>query len=254
MPRECDNENCLRPTVAKGLCAPCYYAKRNAEARAARRAQSRPCQVCGADLAGRRPNAMYCSATCKNAAQENARREDVRRRHEGRRCVQCGQPLALDAAGKAKTCSRACGVAWQNAQRSQLRRALRDSRPPCARCGGQILPTRRLGVTYCSGKCKRAAAAAARRRERAPEYMRGYLYGISQDQYEAMLAAQAGACAICRTLDWGGKSGVPHVDHCHATGRVRGLLCAGCNNGLGNFVDDPTRLRAAADYLERAQA
>lgn len=80
--------------------------------------------------------------------------------------------------------------------------------------------------------------------------MRQYLYGLSQERYEALLAAQDGRCAICRTDDWPGKDHRPHVDHCHETGRVRGLLCDFCNRGLGLFGDDPARLRAAADYLE----
>lgn len=79
--------------------------------------------------------------------------------------------------------------------------------------------------------------------------MRQYLYGITPEQYAALLAAQDGLCAICRTDAWPGKG--PHVDHAHDTGRVRGILCGGCNNGLGRFADDPARLRAAAEYLER---
>jgi hypothetical protein len=72
-------------------------------------------------------------------------------------------------------------------------------------------------------------------------------YGISLQDYHAMLAQQHGACAICRrTFDR-----TPCVDHCHATDVVRGLLCSPCNQGLGCFDDDIDRMRAAADYLRR---
>jgi glycerol-3-phosphate dehydrogenase len=76
-------------------------------------------------------------------------------------------------------------------------------------------------------------------------------YGVTQERYEELLTAQEGRCAICRTddpddigLEW-------NVDHCHTTGRVRGLLCRRCNGGLGWFKDNPEALRAAADYVER---
>ncbi len=74
-------------------------------------------------------------------------------------------------------------------------------------------------------------------------------FGITVEDYERMLAAQAGRCAICNSTEPGGR-GVFHVDHDHATGTVRGLLCTNCNAGLGQFKDDPALLRAAANYLE----
>jgi RNase P subunit RPR2 len=77
-------------------------------------------------------------------------------------------------------------------------------------------------------------------------------YGISLAQFEAMLASQRHRCAICRTLLKGSRSA--HVDHDHETGRVRGILCNNCNNGLGRFQDSPTALRRAARYLETAAA
>lgn len=73
------------------------------------------------------------------------------------------------------------------------------------------------------------------------------LYGITQVDYDRMLEKQAGLCAICH----GPPVGKPFllVDHCHTTGKVRGLLCQSCNVGMGHFRDDPGRLEAAAMYL-----
>lgn len=74
-------------------------------------------------------------------------------------------------------------------------------------------------------------------------------YGVSLEDYELMLASQGGVCAICAEAP--GK-GVLHVDHCHTTGRVRGLLCHKCNKALGLFADSPERLHSAATYLRVA--
>lgn len=72
-------------------------------------------------------------------------------------------------------------------------------------------------------------------------------FGLSEADYEAMLQAQEGACALCRKRPDVGKHLA--VDHCHKTGRVRGLLCMLCNTALGKFNDDPERLRDAIAYL-----
>ena len=72
------------------------------------------------------------------------------------------------------------------------------------------------------------------------------VYGISLEDYDVMLERQNGACAIC-----GRKPNERlAVDHCHATGTVRGLLCAKCNSGLAFYQDNPERLLAAIAYLE----
>jgi hypothetical protein len=78
-------------------------------------------------------------------------------------------------------------------------------------------------------------------------------FGLTEAQYFAMVAEQDDRCKICGNHEERhDKRGVRYllsVDHCHATGKVRGLLCQECNKGLGAFDDDPARLRAAADYL-----
>jgi Autographiviridae endonuclease VII len=71
-------------------------------------------------------------------------------------------------------------------------------------------------------------------------------YGISLEGYRALEARQGHACAICRR-----PSRVLCIDHCHVTGRVRGLLCRKCNSALGFCDDDPRLLRAAMAYLRR---
>lgn len=72
-------------------------------------------------------------------------------------------------------------------------------------------------------------------------------YGISVEQYEELLLRQGGVCKICGNECSSGRR--LSVDHCHETGRVRGLLCVNCNHGVGKFNDDPERLEAAARYL-----
>ncbi len=77
-------------------------------------------------------------------------------------------------------------------------------------------------------------------------------YGVSLADYESMLSAQGGRCCICLCEPSSQAHGVFHVDHCHATGRVRGLLCRGCNHVLGHLKDDPSALRRAIAYLRAA--
>lgn len=110
-----------------------------------------------------------------------------------------------------------------------------------------------------------AVAIAAKWKKNNPgryeELNRKYLlaqFGITPEQYTAMHEAQGGKCAICaqpETLPNKKRAGARMlaVDHCHATGKVRALLCAACNTSLGQFKEDPALLRAAAAYLERYQ-
>lgn len=82
-------------------------------------------------------------------------------------------------------------------------------------------------------------------------------YGITLEQYNAMVEAQHGLCAICgkpETRLHLGKLKRLATDHCHERKKVRALLCHQCNTGIGSFGDDPAILRKAADYLESHRA
>jgi len=80
-------------------------------------------------------------------------------------------------------------------------------------------------------------------------------FGITAQEYEAMLESQKGVCALC------GQEEKEHdhrfkfkrrlaVDHNHSTGKIRGLLCARCNKGIGHFLDNPDLLQCAIEYLK----
>jgi DNA-directed RNA polymerase subunit M/transcription elongation factor TFIIS len=75
-------------------------------------------------------------------------------------------------------------------------------------------------------------------------------YGITVGQYDALLDRQDGKCAICAAKKPGGRTKMFFIDHCHSTGKVRGLLCMRCNTGLGLFLDNPKFLLNAISYLK----
>ena len=82
------------------------------------------------------------------------------------------------------------------------------------------------------------------------------LYGITYEEYEAMLEKQNGQCAICGTTDPSAQNNRQHfcVDHCHTTGQVRGLLCDQCNTALGKFKDNINYLENAITYLQQTKS
>lgn len=133
----------------------------------------------------------------------------------------------------------------------------------CSKCGiEKEIDQFYLDVRYKGGRMRQC-------KQCRNEYMEGYrqrnpLYarskhlknerGITLDQYKEMFDAQGGMCAVCEQEETQvTRKGIRRalaVDHCHESGRVRGLLCGRCNRGLGNFDDDSDRLRSAAAYLD----
>ena len=80
-------------------------------------------------------------------------------------------------------------------------------------------------------------------------------YGITAEDYYDMLSSQNGQCAVCKSEEVKNSrisSGKLFIDHCHDTGKVRGLLCSKCNHAIGLLNDDVDLLRKAIDYLNKS--
>lgn len=148
-------------------------------------------------------------------------------------CVRCHEPRGPD--GTSRHCPRHARemVNYIKDWRKRLR-----SEGKCLNCS-QVMPPSRRGKTLCK-KCNGKAAFR----------MRLAKYNITPAVFFQMVEDQDGQCAICAV-----KLGRNlHIDHCHKSGKVRGLLCSRCNTGLGSFMDSAGRLASARDYLIRAQS
>jgi hypothetical protein len=76
-------------------------------------------------------------------------------------------------------------------------------------------------------------------------------YGVDHEQYLQMIESQKNSCAICGSKNPGRNMNNWNIDHCHETGKVRGLLCHNCNAGLGHFKDSIDNLKNAIKYLKK---
>ena len=116
----------------------------------------------------------------------------------------------------------------------------------CARCRRSFVRPRGSDAKWCN-PCVTEVEAGP---DAAPIQSNRLLkYGLTRDDYEAMLRHQAGVCAVCHQTPV--NSGIFHIDHNHDTGQVRGLLCRRCNVGLGMFGDNPNLLMWASIYLRQ---
>ena len=99
------------------------------------------------------------------------------------------------------------------------------------------------------GVREKRIANVQRWKRKNPGHALKYKYGITQERFTQIKAAQDGKCAICGAIDGGGRG--LSVDHCHSSGEVRGLLCGNCNSALGLLKDDVSLLLSAVQYLSR---
>lgn len=155
----------------------------------------------------------------------------------------------------AKDMCRRCYRRLANARPNAVAARAKYARSPKGRA--TIARTRRRNDPDGSRMRARSRKSYEKNRERllAPERVRKVnlrdKYGLTTQEFEEMLLAQGGLCAICGEADKGGRALA--VDHCHESGKVRALLCHRCNPGLGFFRDDIDRLKKAIAYLEKHQ-
>lgn len=158
-------------------------------------------------------------------------------------------PLARGGAGRRRFCSSRCR------SRAARERAAGLTEKKCGNCR-ETKPIAEFHAPY-RGYCKECERSKQRERyredraylgrERSYEKSIQRLYGITLTEYEAMREAQDSRCAICGNA----PDDRLHVDHDHATGKVRELLCRPCNAGIAGARDDISVLRAMIAYLER---
>ena len=131
----------------------------------------------------------------------------------------------------------------------------------CPKCGEikqhSLFYNNKNAKDNCSPYCKvcsnlRTTSYARENKETIPSigYSLKRRYGITATEYAQMLENQKYKCKVCGA-DRCSTGRNFSVDHCHTTGKIRGLLCAHCNMGLGNFKDSTELLQNAINYLKR---
>lgn len=224
----------------------------------------RTCDRCGKPRGPRRTR--YCGDICLGEAL--AEREQERSRQRLTACQRCGGDKELGTRG-GKYCGECRRVIADSSEQREAERGRRRWLTKVAdkAASGQRISVRTKdapeGTKWCA-RCQDFRAltsfGARKNQKKLPSYclpcQRAYnqerrltlIFGLTWDDYEAILAQQDGRCAICRGKP---RKFALSVDHDHKTGEIRGLLCSRCNHRLlGSANDDAERLRRAAEYLE----
>jgi hypothetical protein len=118
----------------------------------------------------------------------------------------------------------------------------------CRYCGEVLRSALRK---YCGERCRASMSRLAAKAPNKPAkaIKRPPVLHMRHKDREALVSASNGTCDVCGGLPLPGRK--LNIDHCHTTGAIRGLLCHGCNVGLGYFKDSPERLIKAAEYLQK---
>jgi hypothetical protein len=148
------------------------------------------------------------------------------------------KPPLMSREEERKAKRKAYGKAWREANKERHTASMK----------AWLEANKERHAANCKAWCE--ANPEARYRNNLSAHLRRK-YGLTIAERDAMIAAQDGRCLCCKTKFGLLRADRPCVDHCHTTGRVRGILCNTCNTLIGHAADNPTILRACARHLER---
>ncbi|MER7776213.1 endonuclease VII domain-containing protein [Streptomyces sp. NPDC096191] len=172
-----------------------------------------------------------------------------------KRCSRCGEvkPRAAFASNRAardglQAYCRSCGAEYHQARQLAKGKNVRprmevaEGHKHCRSCGETKPHSEWHRNSSASDGLSTSCKVCRAEKSRAGHLKRHY--GLTEAERDQLIADQGGVCCICLAAP------AAHVDHCHKTGRVRGVLCFSCNAALGQFKDRPDAIRRAAAYVE----
>lgn len=178
-----------------------------------------PCAIDECKNRARSRTALWCEAHY-HLNYRNGGPTTTKIRVPNGKCHHCAVPMTR----KALFCDALC--------KRRFRMGAPGRQLVCISCDKVLAEGFNLGSLYCSRACKSL-------RDRASKY------GLSVVQLRALLDDAKG-CAVCHRAD-----AELVIDHCHSSGRIRGVLCSPCNVGIGMLAESPTKMLAAIDYLRQ---
>jgi hypothetical protein len=230
------------------------------------------CRNCGEAFLAFSQSTYACSKVCRDVCISNDRKEKRKsfvKKLKDIECIFC-KKLFTQKYTWQKYCNIKCQERDHNSKKEKVIQPIIDGKPRrptygipqtqahikkrikatiasiaknkrrCIKCEEEYTPTA-AAQKYCSGRCWQSA-------NRKPRQNRIYL---PKAEYQALMAKQDGKCGICN-IEGGvnNRGGKLAVDHCHNSGKIRGLLCHRCNTAIGLLKDNIESLNSAINYLK----
>lgn len=233
------------------------------------RRHKKVCEECGTGFVSSKPKAIVCSKRCYNRRYLKLNRERLRgyaqnyywANHETQReykrlqsvkhyAKRLDKILAWHRSEAGRDCKRRSRIKNAEKRRAYNKKWTAENRE---KSNAKTRRWRAANRDLVNARQNARSAALGFEGRRAKKLK--YSFGLTPEQFDAMHSAQGGKCAICGGdgIQWQKNSKTIKVrlaiDHCHSTGKVRGLLCHGCNTALGRFGDSDDNLLRAVQYL-----